>query len=230
MRANDVMVYPVITVGPEASVAETAQLLLANRISGVPVVENDEVIGIVSEGDLLRRVEIGTERHRGWWLELLTRSDTIAADYVKSHARKVRDIMTRTPVTVTEDAPLAEIADLMEGRQIKRVPITRRGKLVGIVTRANLLQAFATMRPQTMPDAKPDDQAIRMRVLQTIDEAHLPRPFGLNVTVKDGHVNLWGMVGTHEVKSALRVATEVTSGVLSVTDNLIVQPPVSSAI
>jgi CBS domain-containing protein len=230
MRANDVMVYPVITVGPEASVAETAEILLSNRISGVPVVENDEVIGIVSEGDLLRRAEIGTERRRSRWLELLTRSDTIAADYIKSHARKVRDIMTRTPVTVTEDARLAEIADLMEGRQIKRVPVTRRGKLVGIVTRANLLQAFATMRRETVPDAKADDRTIRMRVLQTIDEAHLPRPFGLNVTVKDGDVNLWGVVGTQEVKSALRVATEVTSGVVSVTDNLIVQPPVSSAI
>ena len=230
MRANDVMVYPVITVGPDASIAETAEVLLANRISGVPVLENDEVIGIVSEGDLLRRAEIGTERRRSWWLELLTRSDTIAADYVKSHGRKVRDIMTRTPVTVTEDTPLAEIADLMEGRNIKRLPVTRRGKLVGIVTRANLLQAFATMRQQTIPDAKADDRTVRMRVLQTIDEAHLPRPFGLNVTVKDGNVNLWGVVGTHEVKTALRVATEVTSGVASVTDNLIVQPPVSSAI
>jgi CBS domain-containing protein len=230
MNAIDVMVSPVITVGPETSVAETAEILLSNRISGVPVIENEELVGIVSEGDLLRRAETGTERRRSWWLELLTRSDTIAADYVKSHARKVRDIMTRAPITVMENTPLAEIADLMEGRQIKRVPVMRDGKLVGIVSRANLLQAFAMMRRQAMPDAKADDRTIRMRVLKTIDEAHLPRPFGLNVTVKDGNVNLWGVVGTHEVKAALRVATEVTSGVVSVIDNLIVQPPVSSAV
>jgi CBS domain-containing protein len=230
MKALDVMVSPVIMVGPDTTVAETAEILLNNRISGVPVVDNSQLVGMVSEGDLLRRVEAGTERRRSWWLELMTRNDTIAADYVKSHGRKVSDIMTRHPVTVREDTDLAEIADLMEGRQIKRVPVVRDGKVVGIVSRANLLQAFATMRRQATPDTKADDRTIRIRVLKTIDDAHLMRPFGLNVTVKDGNVDLWGMVGTHEEKSALRVATEVTPGVISVTDKIIVQPTVSAGI
>jgi CBS domain-containing protein len=231
MKALDIMVSPVITTAPDTSVADVADVLLTNRISGVPVVdEAGTLVGIVSETDLLRRAEAGTERRRSWWLELLTRSDTIAADYVKSHARKVSDIMTRYPVTVTEDTPIADIADLLEARQIKRVPVVRDGKVVGIVSRANLLQAFATMRRKAAPETKADDRTLRLRVLKTIDDAHLPRPFGLNVTVKDGNVDLWGVVGTHDEKKALRVATEVTQGVIGVTDNVVVQPPMSSAI
>jgi CBS domain-containing protein len=225
------MVSPVITVEPDTTVAEVADILLEKRISGVPVVDAaGALVGIVSESDLLRRAEAGTERRRTWWLEMLTRSDAIAADYVKSHARKVSDIMTRYPVTVTEEMPIADIADLLEARQIKRVPVVRDGKVVGIVSRANLLQAFATMRRKTAPETKADDRTLRLRVLKTIDDAHLPRPFGLNVTVKDGNVDLWGVVGTHEEKNALRVATEVTNGVLAVTDNVVVQPPMATMV
>lgn len=231
MKALDIMVSPVVTVGPDTSVAEVADILLEKRISGVPVVDaGGTLVGIVSESDLMRRAEAGTDRRRSWWLELLTRNDTIAADYVKSHARKVADIMTRYPVTVGEETPIASIADLLEARQIKRVPVVRDGKVVGIVSRANLLQAFATLRRKSTPDAKADDRAIRLRVLKTIDDAHLPRPFGLNVTVRDGNVDLWGVVGTHEEKTALRVATEVTQGVASVTDNVVVQPPMSTMV
>jgi CBS domain-containing protein len=230
MKAADVMVSPVITVTPDTSVADAADTLLKNRISAVPVIENDALVGIVSEGDLMRRAEAGTERRRSWWLELLTRNDTIAADYVKSNARRVGDIMTRYPVTVSEDTALAEIANILEARQIKRVPVVRDGKLVGIVSRANLLQAFATMRRQAQPETKADDRTIRLRVLKTIDDAHLVRPFAMNVTVTDANVNLWGVVSTHEEKKALRVAAEVTNGVASVTDNIVVQPPMSSAV
>jgi CBS domain-containing protein len=230
MKAADVMVSPVITVTPDTSVADAADALLTNRISAVPVVENGALVGIVSEGDLMRRAEAGTERRRSWWLELFTRNDAIAADYVKSHARKVGDVMTLHPVTVSEETPLTEIANILEARQIKRVPVMRDRKVVGIVSRANLLQAFATMHRKAQPDTKADDRTIRLRVLKTIDDAHLARPFGMNVTVTDANVNLWGVVSTHEEKKALRVAAEVTNGVTSVTDNIVVQPPVSSAL
>lgn len=224
MQAKDVMVSPAITVGPDASVAETANILLENRISAVPVVnEKGALVGIVSEGDLIRRAEIGTDRRRSWWLELLASNNTIVMEYVKSHASKVSDIMTTWPITVGEETPLAEIADLLETRQIKRVPVMREGKVVGIVSRANLLQAFAAMR-RAAPEGKPHDSAIRAEVLKTIDSAHLVRPYGLTVTVKDGNVHLTGMVGTAEEKKALRIAAEVTQGVQSVTENLLVEP------
>jgi CBS domain-containing protein len=231
MKAVDVMVSPVITVGPETSVTETADILLKNRISAAPVVDGSgALVGIVSEGDLMRRAEAGTERRRSWWLEMLTRNDTIAADYVKSHARKVSDIMTKSPVTVSEETPLAEIADLLEARQIKRVPVVRAGKLVGIVSRANLLQAFVSMRRQVPVEATADDRTLRLRVLKAIDDARLTRPFGLNITVKDANVDIWGVVGTAEEKQALRVAAEVTQGVKSVNDNIVLQPPMSSGL
>ena len=224
MKALDVMVSPVITVSPDTSVAEAADMLLKNRISGMPVLDDTgALVGIVSEGDFLRRVESGTERRRPRWLELLTRSDTIAAEYVKSHGRKVSDIMTTWPVSVSDDTPLVDIADLMEARQITRVPVMRAGKVVGIVSRANLLQAFASMGRKLGSETKVDDQTIRLRVLKTIDETHLARPSGFNVTVKDGNVDLWGTVASADEKNALRVATEVTQGVLSVTDNIRIQ-------
>jgi CBS domain-containing protein len=224
MKAKDVMVSPAITVGPDALVAETADILLKYRISAAPVV-NDKgaLVGIVSEGDLIRRAEFGTDRRRSWWLELLATNNTIAVEYVKSHASKVSDIMTTWPITVGEETPLAEIADLLETRQIKRVPVVRDGKVVGIVSRANLLQAFAAMR-RPAPEGTPDDRAIRTEVLKTIDTAHLVRPYGLTITVRDGNVHLTGMVGTAEEKKALRIAAEVTQGVQSVTENLLVQP------
>lgn len=231
MKALDVMVSPVITVNPDTSVADAADMLLKHRISGMPVLDDTgALVGMVSEGDFLRRVEAGTERRRSRWLELFTRSETIAAEYVKSHGRKVSDVMTTWPVSVSEDAPLVDIADLMEARQIKRVPVVRAGKVVGIVSRANLLQAFASMGRKAGPETRVDDQTIRLRVLKTIDETHLARPFGLVVTVKDGNVDLQGAVATSDEKNALRVATEVTQGVLSVTDNIRIQPVMAAGI
>jgi len=224
MQAKDVMVSPAITVSPDASVPETANILLKNRISAVPVVDQaGALLGIVSEGDLMRRAEIGTERHRSWWLEMLASSNTIAMDYVKSHANKVSDVMTAWPLAVGEETPLAEIADLLEARQIKRVPVVRDGKVIGIVSRADLLQAFASMH-RPAPEANPDDRALRAAVLKTMDTAKLQRPYSLSITAKDGNVHLSGLVGTAEEKRALCLAAEVTQGVVGVTESLQVEP------
>src|SRR5262249_45413577 len=144
MKAADVMVTNVIMVGPDASVQDVARILLSSRISGVPVVGADgKLLGIVSEGDLMHRAEAGTGRKRPWWLAILTGREVLASEFIREHSRKVTDVMTRKVVTAAPDTPLSTIANLLEKNAIKRVPIVENGKVVGIVSRANLLQALA---------------------------------------------------------------------------------------
>src|SRR6266498_2030058 len=207
MKARDVMVSPVITVQATALVGEVAATLLRHGISAVPVVnDQNQLVGIVSEGDLMCRPEAGTERRRSWWLAGFVGSQTLAADYVRSHASRVDDVMTRNVVTTTPDAPLHEIAALLEKNSIKRVPVVENGALVGIVSRANLVQAVASTR--TRLDLPLSDSAIRDKLL-----AHLKRqPWAhtgmLNVTVADGVVDLWGATESDAERKAIRVAAE----------------------
>lgn len=230
MKAADVMVSKVITVGPTTTIQEVASILLANRISAVPVVgEHGELIGIVSEGDLIRRIEVGTERHRSWWLGLLASNRALATEYIMSNARKVADIMTRRVVTATPDTPLGDIATLLEKNFIKRVPIMNDGKIVGIVSRANLVQALASMAKKTKKRtsvANPRDSEIRKKVISRLN-AQPWRPSMLNVTVHDGTVDLWGLVTSEEEKKAARIAVEIVPGVKVVNDNLMIPPAVS---
>jgi CBS domain-containing protein len=225
MKAADVMVSNVITVSPDATVQDVAEILLKNRISAVPVVgKNGELIGLISEGDLIRRAETGTERRRSWWLELLVGSAPLAAEYVKSHARKVADVMTRTVVTATPDTPLRDIAALLEKNGIKRVPIVRNRKVVGIVSRANLVQALASRRKEVEAQPAMNDLTIREEVMARLDAEPWTRFSPLNVIVHDGTVELWGIVDSQTAKQAVRVAAEVTPGVRAVNDNLVVKP------
>jgi CBS domain-containing protein len=164
MLARDVMVAPVITVKPSTTVKEVAELFLEKRISAAPVLDSQQkLVGVVSEGDLLHRVEAGTERRRSWWLKGLIGDDTLAAEYVKSHGLKVSDVMTRSVVAAAPETPLHEIATLMEKNAIKRVPILENGKLVGIVSRANLIQAVATARK--LLDIPLSDTTIRENIM-----------------------------------------------------------------
>ena len=223
MRAADVMVTSVITVGPQASVQEVAKLLLTNRISGLPVVSDQgDLVGIVSEGDLLHRAEAGTGRRRPWWLAILTGRDVLAAEYVREHSFKVADVMTRHVITATPDTSLQDIAHLLEKNGIKRVPIVDDGRLVGIVSRANLLQALAsgTKKGETAPS----DGTIREDVMARLRAESWTRPSLVNVIVQDGTVELWGIVDSQTEKRAVRVAAEVTPGVRAVNDNLIIRP------
>ena len=223
MRAADVMVTSVITVGPKASVQEVAKLLLTNRISGLPVVSDQgDLVGIVSEGDLLHRAEAGTGRRRPWWLAILTGRDVLAAEYVREHSFKVADVMTRHVITATPDTSLQDIAHLLEKKGIKRVPIVDDGRLVGIVSRANLLQALAsgTKKGETAPS----DGTIREDVMARLRAESWTRPSLVNVIVQDGTVELWGIVDSQTEKRAVRVAAEVTPGVRAVNDNLIIRP------
>src|SRR6516162_3849640 len=225
MKAADVMVSAVISVRPNVRVEEVASILLANRISAVPVIDDqDELLGIVSEGDLMRRAEAGTERSRAWWLEYLTGKQALAAEYVKSHSHKVTDVMTRSVITATPETPLAEIAVLLEKNRIKRVPIVQNGKVVGIVSRANLLQALAGMPAKNAATASANDSQIRDQVLSRLN-GELWRPSMLNVTVRDGSVDLWGFVTSDDEKMATRIAVESIPGVKTINDHLTVPPP-----
>jgi CBS domain-containing protein len=224
MNAVDVMVTKVITVGPDACVQDVAHILLTNRISAVPVIDaNGKLLGIVSEGDLMRRAEAGTVRRRPWWLAALIGREAFAAEYVKEHSRKVTDVMTRSVITAKPNTPLRDIANLLEKNGIKRVPIVEDGKVVGIVSRANLLQALASLRKQIDGPA-PSDSDIRNGVIARLEAEPWSHPSLVNVIVQDGAVELWGIVDSPAEKKAVRVAAEVTSGVRAVNDNLIVRP------
>ena len=224
MKASDVMVRDVVTVGPEATVNDVATLLLKHRISAVPVVDSaGALVGIVSEGDLLHRSEAGTERRHSRWLALFGSREALAQEFVRSHARKVADVMTRRVITAPPNMPLRDIASLLEKNGIKRVPIVENGKLVGIVSRSNLVQALASV-PSPAPAKAVDDAALREQVLASIGTKEWARPSLINAIVHEGNVELWGIVSSETEKSALRVLAEVTPGVRSVTDNLMVRP------
>ena len=223
MKARDVMISPVINVKPSSSVREVAEIFLKRRISAVPVLDDQgKLVGIVSEGDLMHRSEAGTQRQRPWWLRLVTGEETLAAEYVKAHARKVADVMTRNVVTATPDTPLHEIASLLEKNSIKRVPVVKDGQVVGLVSRANLIQAVASTRPEF--DISLSDTAIRGRLMAPLNGQPWAHTLLLNVTVNGGVVELWGITNSETERKAIRVAAETTPGVRAVKDNLTTRP------
>ncbi len=221
MNAADIMTPDVITVQLDTPLDKIVDLMLANRISGVPVVDQGELRGIISEGDLLRRAETDTERRRSQLLELVSSTSANAADYVRTHGRKAGEIMTTRVHTVTPDTTIGEIADILETKRIKRVPVVRDGTLVGIVTRANLLRALATrLREQTTP-VNADDRSIRQALLEEFRHHKWASQVAqFDVTVKDGVVHLWGIVRGEDHRRAMIVAAENTRGVKDVADHL----------
>lgn len=219
MKAQDVMVAPVITVKPESSVKEVASTLVDKRISAVPVVDDaGKLLGIISEGDLMHRRETGTERRYHWWVHLLAGDASLPRDYIKAHGRKAADVMTQNVITATPETALDEIAILLESNSIKRVPIVRNGQLVGIVSRANLVQALATI-PKG-PEIALSDAQIRDKLLAHLKEQPWAHTHLLNVTVTDGVVSLWGIAGLELERKAIRVAAEAMPGVRAVNDHL----------
>jgi CBS domain-containing protein len=219
MRAHQIMTKPVTTIEPDATIVEAANVMLRQHISGLPVVDAaGTLVGIVSQGDFLRRSEIGTGRRRGRWLKFLLGSGRSATEFVHEHGRKISEIMSPAPVTVMEDTPLADVADLMEKRNVKRLPVVRGGKLVGIVTRTNLLQAVADLA-RDVPDPTADDDRIRERIIRAMEKADW-RPIGLNVIVRDGIVHLSGSILDERARQATVVAAENIEGVRKVHDHL----------
>jgi CBS domain-containing protein len=225
MRARDVMTTAVATVGEDTPVEEVARVLLERRVSGVPVVDADgALIGIVSEGDLMRRAQSEAARPSSWWLRLIAVPDEATA-YLHAHGRVAGDVMTRRVFHVDEDTPLAEIVDLLERKRIKRVPVVRDGRVVGIVSRANLLHGLATTTPAAVPAASADDRSLRDRILAEMTEQADVDPLFLNVTVSDGAAHLWGLVNSDSEKRAARLVAENTPGIRAVHDHLDIVPP-----
>jgi CBS domain-containing protein len=224
MNAADVMVHQVITIRPDSTIRDVAELLVAKHISAVPVTDADgKLLGIISEGDLLRRSETETERRRAWWLTWLISTETLTAEFIKSHSRKVSDVMTRNVIVARPETPLHEIATMLEHHRIKRVPIVQGDKIVGLVSRANLVQALASWRDNS-PATIPDDTALRDAVMKNLKKELWAHTALINVTARSGQVDLWGMVDSETQKDAIRVAIEVTPGGSAVNDNLTVRP------
>ncbi|MBV9374354.1 MAG: CBS domain-containing protein, partial [Alphaproteobacteria bacterium] len=206
MKAADVMTRSVLTVGPETSVAQAIRMMLDNNISGLPVLAPDrKVVGILTEGDLLRRGETGTERHRPRWLEILMGPGRAAGEYVRTHGRKVEDIMSTDVVSVSADTPLEEVVGLMERRRIKRVPVVDGEALLGIVSRADLLRSLLGILDVQHAETRSDDEILEHIQAELAKAAWVPRD-GLSISVKDGVVDLNGVILDEKEREALRVA------------------------
>jgi CBS domain-containing protein len=221
MRAMDIMTSEVITVGEDATVPEAAKLMVERGISAVPVVDlENRIVGMVSEGDLLHRAETGTERRRSWWLDMVSSTNKLAGEYIKSHSAKVKDVMTCDVLSVTEETPVADIAALLETNRIKRVPVVQDGKIVGIVSRANLVRALAMTITEGVGTAEVDDRTIRDRLLSELKAQKWAAVSPANVTVKDGVVHLWSSFLSEQERRALIVAAENVPGVRRVEDHM----------
>jgi len=228
VNAADIMTRAVVSVDPDLPLAEVAKLMLGRGISAVCVVERDgKLVGMLSEGDLLHRTEIKTEKHRSWWLRVVAGDDELASEYVKCRGRKARDVMSAQLVSVAEDTPVADIVATLDRHHIKRVPVVRGGRVVGIVSRANLLRAFASEASREPPEVSEDDRAVRARLLQELAKQDWWHGREEEIVVADGIVHLWGMVRSADEKHALVVAAENTPGVKAVRNHVTVSAPVT---
>ena len=225
MQVKDIMTINVISIGADESVAKAASLMLQNRISGLPVVDTEgELVGMVTEGDFLRRRELGTQRRRPKWLEFIVGPGKLAEDYVRTSGRKVEDVMTPDPWTISEDDTLEAIVEMMERHHIKRLPVTQGGRMVGIVSRANLMHALATVARDLPPPAG-GDSAIRANILAAIAKQDWAPH--ITVIVKDGVAELRGVVTDDRERQGLVVAAENVAGVKKVHDHLVWVEPIS---
>jgi CBS domain-containing protein len=226
MHAHELMSRHVVTIGADAPLIDAIKTMLSHHISGLPVIDSDDkLIGILSEGDFIRRIEIGTEKRRGRWLSLLAASDQVALDFARQHGRKVRQIMTPNPITIGEDTSVEQIVRLMESRNVKRFPVVRGDEIVGMVTRADFLTAIANSWLGDHGSSGVDD-GIRTSVIAALSQP-VWRPCALKVSVYDGIVTLRGIVRSDNSRKAAIIATENVPGVKRVDDQLakVTYPP-----
>ncbi|MGZ5872603.1 MAG: CBS domain-containing protein [Bradyrhizobium sp.] len=223
MRAHQIMTPQVITVGADTKIIEAANMMLRHHISGLPVVDAaGGLIGIISEGDFIRRAETGTQDKRGRWLTFLASADRVAAEFAHEHGRKVGEIMTPNPLTVAEGAPLDQVVRIMESNNVKRLPVMRGDRMVGIVTRSDFVAAVASLA-HSVPGPSADDDHIRGAVMAAMRQAPW-RPCRLNVTVRDGIVSVRGVIKNESARKAAIVAAENVAGVREVQDHLCKAP------
>ncbi|MGE0630090.1 MAG: CBS domain-containing protein [Hyphomicrobiaceae bacterium] len=225
MKAHEIMTGDVVTVSATTSVVDIAKLMSERHISGVPVLADDgQMLGIVSQSDLLYRRELGTERKPKFWLRMFADDDGLARAYSKSHGLRAHDVMTRPVVSVTDDTDLQQVADVLDNHGIKRVPVVRNGKLVGLITRGDLVRALSRMQV-TKATQKLDDGSIQKALFAALRKQSWLDTSYLNITVKDGQVETWGMVRSDSQKSALRILIEETEGVAGLEDHTTIGTP-----
>ena len=229
MKARDIMSREVVTVSPDETIVHAARLMLQRKFSGLPVVDAaGALVGIVTEGDFLRRSETGTMRRRPQWIEFLLGPGRLAGEYTRAAGQFVKEVMTRDVCTVPEDAELEDVVDLMERHHIKRLPVLRGSKVVGIVTRQNLLRAVAGVATAKPPIVS-DDDAIRERVIAELSKQAWA-PMLPNVIVTNGHVKLVGTIFDGRQREAIRVVAENVPGVKSIEDQLVWIEPSSGMV
>jgi CBS domain-containing protein len=227
MKVSDIMTPSVVSVQPDTTVVQAVRLMLQHEISGLAVVDkNGDLVGIVTEGDFLRRSETGTQKRRSRWLQFLIGPGKLADEYVHAKGRKVEEVMTRTPHTVRGDTPLADAVEMMEKYRVKRLPVVDGRKVIGIVSRANFLHALVSVALDVKAPAL-DDAGIREKLMAELATQKWVAPGMLNVMVRDGVVDLWGTILDERTRSALIVAAENVPGVKRVVDHLVWVEPMS---
>lgn len=210
-----------VTVSQEATIAEAIHLMLDKHISGLPVVDKSgRLVGMLSEGDLLRRAETGTQKKRARWLEWLLNPGALATEYAHSHGRRVAELMTNGAFTVGEDTTLTDVVALMEKYHVKRLPVMRGQELVGIITRSDLIRALVPLVTQTYEDTMSTDGQIRNAIVAELKSQPWAPVASVEVTVKDGVVDLSGIIWDEREREALKVAAENVTGVKAVQDHL----------
>jgi CBS domain-containing protein len=230
MKASDVMNRHVVTIGPGASLEEAARVMIENRVSGLPVVNDaGAVVGMITEGDLMRRAETSTAA-RASWLAAFLSAGRVAEDYVRSHARRVDELMGGEVISVTPEASLAEVVAVMESRRVRRVPVIDGGHLVGILARADLVRALMTLMPGSGEAPAIADAQIRARFLKEVDDQRWTPRVGVDCEVKDGVIELHGLIADERLRTALRVIAENIRGARGVRDHMICIEPISGAI
>lgn len=221
MIAANVMTFGAASIRPDAPTEEAAHLMLRHRISGLPVIDKrSELVGMVTEGDLLRRQEGGTGQNRPRWLELVLGSDKSGERPRLAHLATVTDVMSRPAVSVNENTPVHQIVETMQRLAIKRVPVVSEGKVIGIVSRADLLRGLAR-RAEDMPSASAEDRSLRQRVLDTLGKEPKTAWTSVNVTVRDGRVELRGATTDANLRTRLVAAARGVPGVTSLEDRMV---------
>ncbi len=221
MKARDIMTPNVVTVPADMAVRDVAALLLDRRISAVPVVDTSgRVVGVISEGDLIRRPELDTDKPRSRWLRLFMGDEDRARDYVKTHGLHARDVMTRVVASVSPGASLTEVVNLMTKRRIKRVVVLEQGKLIGMVTRSDLLRTLHAREALPTESVPQDDSSVRAAILETIDKEGWAASAIINVQVTAGTAYLWGAVDSDDQRKAILIAVEGVPGVRAIEDHL----------
>jgi CBS-domain-containing membrane protein len=230
MIVADVMTRNVISIAPDATVEDAVHLMLSRHISGLFVVDKTGgLAGVLTEGDLLRRDELGTQRNRPWWLRLLASPATQAADFTHANGRHVRDVMTPDVLAIAQDAPLEDVVAIMEKNRIKRLPVTKDNRVVGVVSRADLLRALIG-RVRTSEPVTTDDRALRTAILDGLQAQPWAPMTTLNVTVADGVADVWGTIINEEERHAIHVVVENTAGVKAVHDHLVYIEPYTGTV